>query len=93
VQRIAQEKLDEVIYGIETMTSGSIDGETNWSWEVDVHAPDLTESLTPLLECTLTLRYPAMASEETEEYQITSRFFADESHALRQYADLQSEGE
>ena len=88
VQRIAQEKLDEVVYGVETMTSGSIDDLEGWTWEVEVYSPEPTESLFPLLECNLTLHHPGIDRDEMEDYRVTSRFFADENHPLRQYADL-----
>lgn len=87
VQRIAQEKLEEVVYGLEPALSGGIDGLKDWDWEVDVYSLATTESRYPLLECNLLLRYPGTDADTPAEYRVTTRFFADELHPLREHAD------
>ena len=59
VQRMAQEKLDEVVYGIEQNQDGTFEEEPDWEWSVEVFSLDEAGSLYPLLECTITLLYPA----------------------------------
>jgi type II secretory pathway pseudopilin PulG len=88
VQRIAQEKLEEVVYGLEPALTGSIEGLPDWNWEVDVYSLATTESLYPLLECNLVLRYPGDDPDTPAEYRTTTRFFADELHPLREHADV-----
>ncbi len=92
VQRVAQEKLDEVVFGIEELQSGEIEGKTGWAWEVYISTLATVESLYPLLECTLTLHYPGEDPDTQEEHQVATRFFADETHPLREFADLEGEG-
>ena len=91
VQRMAQEKLDEVVYGIEEAQGGSFDEEPNWEWSVEVFSLDESGSLWPLVECTLTLTYPAEEQEGDGEYQLATRFFADEEHPLYELAGLDAE--
>lgn len=86
VQRVAQEKLDEVVFGIEENTLGEIEDRTDWEWEAQIYSIAESDSLSPLLECNLTLRYPGLKKDEVEEYVISTRFFADETHPLHQYA-------
>ena len=93
-QRIAQEKLDEVVFGIEEGTSGSIDEEgfEDWTWEVEVYSLATTDTNFPLLECSLTLFYTAENNDEPEEYFLATRFFAHETHPLREFADTLDNG-
>ncbi len=86
IQRVAQEKLDEVVFGVEEATSGTIEDEPTWQWEVEVFSLATVETLYPLLECSLTLSYPADESDDGSEYILATRFFADESHPLHEYA-------
>jgi type II secretory pathway pseudopilin PulG len=88
VQRIAQEKLEEVVYGLEPALTGSIEGLSQWDWEVDVLSLATTETLYPLLECNLLLRYPGDDPDTPAEYRVTTRFFADEFHPLREHAGV-----
>ena len=87
VQRVAQEKLDEVVFGIEENRAGSIDDRVGWEWEIEVYSLATSDTLYPLLECQLTLRYPRDVEEEPEEYLLTTRFFADETHPLAEFAE------
>ena len=86
IQRVAQEKLDEVVYGLEEATNGTIEEEPTWQWEIDVFSLATVDTLYPLLECSLTLRYPNDESEEGGEYLLATRFFADENHPLHEFA-------
>ncbi len=93
-QRIAQEKLDEVVFGIEEGTSGSIDeeGYEDWTWEVEVFSLATTDTNFPLLECSLTLFYTSENNEEPVEYFLATRFFVHETHPLREFADTLDNG-
>lgn len=92
VQRMAQEKLDEVVYGIEENQDGTFEEEPDWEWSVEVFSLDESGSLFPLLECTITLLYPSEDPEGGDgEYQLATRFFVDEEHPLYEFAGVDDE--
>ena len=91
VKRVARQKLEEVVYGFEEATDGDIEDRPRWTWEVQIVSLATTETQYPLLEATLTLHYPGRNQEQEESIEVTTRFFADEDHPLRAYADQTEE--
>ena len=70
VQRIAQEKLDEVIIGVETETEGAFEREQDGTWVVEIQNLGTPEA--PLFSCTITVQYQGENQEQTEDYTLSS---------------------
>ncbi len=83
IQRLAQEKLDEVIYELEDDKDGAFEEQPQWTWRVDVQT--ISTEGESLLECTITVTYPTEYQEENE-YTLSRWFFSDEDHPLRAVA-------
>ncbi len=81
LQRLAQEQLDEVSYGVVEDTDGSFEdrGKPDWRWEIQ--AVQVSTSDPVLLECTITVTYPEGRDEEAE-YRLSTWFFPDDEHHL-----------
>ena len=90
-QRLAQEKLDEIVYGIELETAGEFEEEPDWSWEVEIFSLATTDTLYPLLQASLVVTWTIDLNEPEEEYVLDTRFFAGVDHPLHEYAALDDE--
>lgn len=79
LQRIAQEKLDRVIYGLEEELEGAweLDSRIHWSVTANSMSTAQTEGLAPLVECTITVTKQSTPEKEPVEYRLTSWFFPD----------------
>lgn len=78
LQRLAQEKLDEVMFGVEDALDGEFEEDTRVTWLVDAHeigATSRAEGEVPLVECTITLTYTPSERTEPREYILSSWFF------------------
>ncbi|MFQ5653682.1 MAG: prepilin-type N-terminal cleavage/methylation domain-containing protein [Planctomycetota bacterium] len=103
IRRLAQEKLDEVVFGIEEELSGTLEWRrrprspvVELPWEVRVQR--VSTDGPELLECTITVTYSAGSSSqgsEEEEYQLGTWIFPDDESPLLDEADggLPGEGE
>ncbi len=89
VQRIAQEKLYEVIYGFEQELEGEFEDENDGQWEATVQ--NLGTFETPLYATTMVVRYEDENQEE-HEYSLTSWiFYPPEESALNAVIEAESE--
>ncbi len=79
LQFLTQEKLDQVIYGVEEETSGTfmLPPEANWN----VQAKNISNSEHYLLECTITVTYRTVEDKD-REYRLTSWIIPDPSNRL-----------
>ena len=90
-QRLAQEKLDEIVYGIEAETAGDFEEEPTWTWEVEIFSLANSDTLYPLLQASITVVYIVDENLDPEEYILDTRFFADVEHPLHEYATNEEE--
>ncbi len=95
IQRLAQEKLDQVMYGLEEELEGTFENEQQKTWHVQVQ--NLGDPDTPLFACTITVTYPDAADRESEQtYELTSWIFypSQESilHASIEQLDTEGRG-
>ncbi|MFN0060397.1 MAG: hypothetical protein ACKVX7_18225 [Planctomycetota bacterium] len=81
VQRLAQEKLDEILYGIETNNQGTFEEQPEWRWEIKSNL--LSSNGPDLLECSIEVLMP---NEETisgeKNYRLSTWFLPDPEHPL-----------
>lgn len=90
IRRLAQQKLDEVVYELETNTQGSWDDHQYYDWVVD--AIPLGSGEGPeTLEVTITVTYPTTGDQDVGEYTLTTWFFPDEEHPLLQLSGSSSD--
>ncbi|MEM7165674.1 MAG: prepilin-type N-terminal cleavage/methylation domain-containing protein [Planctomycetota bacterium] len=78
LQRLAQEKLDEVMFGVDDALDGEFEEDPRVLWTVDAHeiaGTSREEGEAPLVECTITLTYAPSERTEPREYTLTSWFF------------------
>lgn len=84
LQRLAQEKLDEVMFGLEDRLEGDFEQDSQTTWVVetnplgDVQDPEQI----PLVECTITLTSQPDDRTEPEEYSLSSWFFPPEGSPI-----------
>ncbi len=79
IQRLAQEKLDEVIYRVGEDHEGGFEGQPEWTWEIS--GQNLSSEGADLLECTITVAYPDLDGQIVE-YTLSRWFFPEEDHPL-----------
>lgn len=91
VQRLAQEKLDEIVYGLETATAGEFEEEPDWTWEAEIFSLATTDTLHPLLQASLVVFWTIDLNDDGEEYTLDTRFFVDAEHPLFEYATFDTE--
>ena len=91
LQRLAQEKLDEVMFGVEEALDGEMELDPNVTWIVDAHeiaGTNREEGEAPLLECTITLTWDPSDQAEPREYKLSSWFFPQPESLLMEQLGL-----
>ena len=93
IQRLAQEKLDEVVFELEEEVEGNFEEQLHPDWFWSVEVVSLSQDGPELLECQITVTYPDSSNPEGGQYTFSSWVFPDEESLLLQLvADDSGEG-
>ena len=88
LQRVSQQILDDVIWGIEEEMSGSIETPLEATWRVEV--TDVSTNDQPFIDCVLTLTYNDETGEE-QEYTLSQWIYPDEDSPILDEVEKHSE--
>ena len=85
IQKLAQQKLDEVVYGVEEDRNGTLIGPPEITWQATIE--DVSESESIFLECVIEMSWVDVQQED-QNYTLTSWFLPDANDPILQGVDL-----